>query len=72
MVFFNISSKKAPIDRDSVSIGNNVYISPNVLITKGVSIGNNVVIGAFSLVNKDIDDNSIVFGQPIRLIKKIK
>jgi acetyltransferase-like isoleucine patch superfamily enzyme len=67
-----LSSKKAPIDRDSVSIGNNVYISPNVLITKGVSIGNNVVIGAFSLVNKDIDDNSIVFGQPIRLIKKIK
>ncbi len=63
-VLQTLSSGKKAIERSPVTIGNNVYIAPNVLITKGVKIGNNVVIGAFSLVNKDVPDNSIVFGQP--------
>lgn len=61
-----LSSKKEPIQRSPVSIGNNVYIGPNTVITKGITIGNNVIIGAFSLVNKSIADNCTVFGQPAR------
>ena len=59
-----LSSGKLPIKRQNVRIGNNVYIGPNAVITKGVNIGNYCVIGAYSLVNKDVPDNSIVFGQP--------
>lgn len=63
-VLQTLTSGKQPIERAPVTIGNNVYIGPNALITKGVRIGNNVVIGAFALVNKDVPENSIVFGQP--------
>lgn len=67
-----LSSKEIEIEKESVIIGNNVYISPNSIITKGVSIGNNIIIGAFSFVDKDIEDNSVVYGQPTRLIRKLK
>lgn len=51
-----------------VTIGNNVFIGMNSVILKGVTIGNNVIIGASSLVNKDIPDNSVVAGNPARVI----
>ncbi len=47
-----------------VKIGNNVYIGPNSVISKGVSIGDNVVIGSNSFVNRDIPDNSKAYGSP--------
>lgn len=50
-----------------VKIGNNVYIGPNTVISKGVSIGDNVVIGSNSFVNKDIPSNLKAFGSPIVL-----
>lgn len=66
-----ISSGKTPIERQSVKIGNNVYVGPNSIITKGVQIGSNCVIGANSFVNKDVLDNSIVIGQPAELKGKV-
>ena len=66
-----LSSKLLPIEHNSVEIGNNVYIAPNAVITKGVSIGNNVVIGAFAFVNKNIASNSIVVGQPAKVIGEV-
>lgn len=51
-----------------VTIGNNVFIGMNAIILKGVHIGNNVIIGAGSLVNRDIPDNSVVAGNPARVI----
>ncbi len=55
-----------------VTIGNNVFIGMNTTILKGVTIGNNVVIGAGSLVNKDIPDNCVAAGNPIRVIMSIE
>ncbi len=62
-----LSSGKIPIERQPVIIGNNNYIAPNAIITKGISIGNNCIIGANSFVNKNVPDNSIVFGQPAKI-----
>jgi acetyltransferase-like isoleucine patch superfamily enzyme len=62
-----LSSGKNSIERLNVSVGNNVYIGPNSIIIKGIKIGNNCIIGAFSYVNKDVPDNSIVFGQPAEI-----
>lgn len=62
-----LSSGKYEIEKTNVKIGNNVYLGPNSVIVKGISIGNNCLIGAFSLVNKDVPDNSIVFGQPAKI-----
>ena len=52
-------------------IGDNVSIGANVCIIGDIVIGNNVVIGAGSVVVKDIPDNSIVVGNPGRVIKTI-
>lgn len=54
-----------------VTIGNNVWVGGNVVITPGVTIGNNVVIGAGSVVTKDIPDNVITVGNPCRVIREI-
>ena len=37
-----------------------------------VNIGNNVIIGAGSVVTKNIPSNSIVAGNPARIIKEIE
>lgn len=43
----------------------------NTTILKGVHIGNNVIIGAGSLVNKDIPDDCVVAGNPVKVISKL-
>lgn len=54
------------IERENVCIGNNVYIGPNVVISKGVHIGDYVVIGANSFVNKNIPSKSKAYGTPAK------
>lgn len=49
-------------------IGDNVWIGPNVAIVGGVKIGNNVLIAANSYVNFDVPANSIVIGNPGKII----
>lgn len=54
-----------------VKIGNDVWIGGNVVINPGVTIGNNVVIGSGSVVTKDIESNSVAYGNPCRVVKKL-
>lgn len=54
---------KCPIIGDNVEIGCNVCIIGNVII------GDNVIIGAGSVIVKDIPANSVVVGNPSRIIK---
>lgn len=58
-------------DDSSVCIGDNVWIGSYSVVMKGVNIGNNSIIGAHSLVNKDIPENSLAFGLPAKVIRKI-
>jgi putative colanic acid biosynthesis acetyltransferase WcaB len=51
-------------------IGNNVDIGSNVCIIGPIIIGNNVIIGAGSVVVKDVPPDSVVVGNPARIIKK--
>ncbi|WP_166967625.1 acyltransferase [Yeosuana marina] len=55
----------------SVKIGKNVFIGNNVTILKGVIIGDNVVIGNGSLVSSSIPINTVVAGNPARIIKTL-
>jgi serine O-acetyltransferase len=50
-------------------IGNNVTIFPNAIIIGNIIIGNNATIGAGSIVLNDVPENSVVVGNPARLIK---
>lgn len=54
----------------SVTIGDDVWIGTNVIITKGVTIGQGSIIAANSLVNKDVEEYSIYGGTPAKLLKK--
>lgn len=51
-------------------IGDNVIIHAGAIVFGEITIGHNVIIGAASLVCKSIPNNSIVAGNPARLIKK--
>lgn len=52
-----------------IRVGNNVWIGGSVTILSGVTIGNNVVIGAGSVVTKDVPDNTVVVGNPAKIIR---
>lgn len=54
----------------SPRIGNYVDIGANVCIIGDITIGDNVIIGAGAVVTKDIPANSIVVGNPARILEK--
>lgn len=55
-----------------VSIGNNVFIGMNAIITRGVTIGDNVIIGAGSVVTTDCESNCVYAGIPAKKIMTIE
>ena len=57
--------KKAPI-----SIGDYAWIATNAIILPGVSIGKGAVVGAGAVVSKNVNDYSIVTGNPAKEIEK--
>lgn len=54
-----------------VIIGENVWVSVQVVITAGVKIGDNSVIGACSLVRKDVPEKVFAAGNPLEIIREI-
>lgn len=55
-----------------ISIGEHVWIGTHAVILRNVTIGNNAVVGAGAIVTKNVPSNSIVAGNPAKVIKKIK
>ena len=54
-----------------VTVGNNVWIGGSVTIIGGVTIGDNAVIAAGSVVIRDVPADTLVAGNPARVIRKI-
>ena len=68
-----------PVSRNSgyeyglpITIGDNVWLGGNVVVTPGVTIGENTVIGAGSVFVKDIPANVVSEGNPSRVVREIK
>ena len=57
-------------DNKKPTIGDNVVLGASVTIIGDVSIGNNVIVGAGSVVTKSVPSNTIVAGNPARVLKK--
>lgn len=51
-----------------VDIGNDVFIGSDAIVLPNVKIGNKVIIGAGTIVNRDIPDNSVAVGNPVRIV----
>lgn len=53
-------------------IGDKVWIGSGSVIVGKISIGNNVLIAPNSFINKNIPDNSITIGNPVKIISNEK
>lgn len=53
-----------------VNIGMNVWIAGGVIILPGVTIGDNAVVGAGAVVTRDVEPNTVVVGNPAKVIRK--
>lgn len=54
-----------------ITIEANAWIGAKSIILKGVSIGKNAIVGAGSVVTKNVEENTIVGGNPATIIKRI-
>lgn len=52
------------------TIGNNVFVGPNSVVVGKITIGDNVLIAPLAYVNIDVPSNSIVLGNPARIIPR--
>lgn len=55
-----------------VILKKNCKLGSHSVVMPGVIVGENSIIGAFSFVNKNIPNNVIAIGTPVKIIKKIK
>ncbi|GAB4167756.1 MAG: serine acetyltransferase [Calditrichia bacterium] len=49
-------------------LGNNVYVGPGTKIFGNIVVGDNCSIGPNSVVSKDLPENSVVMGNPGRIV----
>lgn len=62
--------KKKEIERQNITIGNNVFVGSHSVILGGVLIGNNSVVAAGTVLRKcKIPANSLVIGNPYKIKK---
>lgn len=55
----------------SIEIFDNVMIGANVTILPGKRIGPNCIVGAGAVVSKDVEENTVVGGNPVRIVGTI-
>ena len=60
-----------PSKPQQVVIGNDVWIGAGAIILNGVTIGDNSVVGAGSVVTHDVPKNTIVAGNPAKILRKL-
>jgi acetyltransferase-like isoleucine patch superfamily enzyme len=52
-----------------ITVGDDVWIGSNVLVLDGVSIGSHSIIGAGAVVTKNVEEWSVVAGNPARKLR---
>lgn len=54
-----------------IIIGDSCWIGANAVILPGVKLGSNVIVGAGAIVTKSFPSNSVIIGNPAKVLKKI-
>jgi acetyltransferase-like isoleucine patch superfamily enzyme len=68
---FHAITPDRPARVAAVAIGRNVWLGRNVVILPGVTIGENAVVAAGGIVTSDVAANTLVGGNPARLIREL-
>lgn len=55
-----------------IKIGKRVWIGIAATVLQGVTIGDNSIVAAGAVVTKDVPPNTVVGGNPAKVIKKIE
>lgn len=63
--------RRALVVANPIVIERNVWIAANATIIGGVTVGENSVVAAGSVVTKDVPPNTLVGGNPARVIRSI-
>lgn len=53
-------------------IGDNVFLGANAVVLAGVRIGNGAIIGAGAVVTRDVPENTVVAGNPAKVISSVE
>lgn len=65
--YFDGVTPKGKIEKmRRITIGNDVWLGRNTIITNGSNIGNGVIAGAGSVIVKDVPDYAVVAGVPAK------
>lgn len=55
--------------RQTIRIGNDVWIGQNAILMPGITIGEGAIVGAGAVVTKDIPPYAVVAGVPARILR---
>lgn len=64
------NNSKFPMITKPVQIGNDVWIASHAIVLPGVGIGKGAVIAAGAVVTKDVEEFSVVAGNPAKEVRK--
>lgn len=65
-------SKRYPKNFSGITLKKGCSVGANATILPGIIIGENSMVGAGSVVTKDVPENSVVVGNPAKIIRYIK
>jgi sugar O-acyltransferase (sialic acid O-acetyltransferase NeuD family) len=54
----------------NVTVGESTFIGANSTVIQGVTIGKNCIIGAGSVVLKNVEDNTVMIGNPAKFLRR--
>lgn len=65
-------NKKFNRHKDTIEIYDNVFLGANAVLMGGIKIGPNAIVAANAVVTKDVPENSVVAGNPAKIIGTYK
>ncbi|MBQ9991367.1 MAG: acyltransferase [Lachnospiraceae bacterium] len=66
-----LADDKRKIGTAPITIGKNCFIGCNAIILKGSELGDNCVVGAGAVVSGKFEANSVIAGNPAKVIRKL-
>ncbi|GGF79122.1 nodulation protein L [Azorhizobium oxalatiphilum] len=66
------SQRRARLEGRPITLENGVWIAAGAIIIGGVTVGENAVVAAGSVVTHDVPANTLVAGNPARIVRSIE